>query len=139
MLDYFQAYFTLGETYMSLFLISIRVTIATTLRQFSLRFQMKYSFEPSQLVFLRLLSNRARQNITYHCRNSAAWFNKENNGNTHSIKIMGDNGIEFHASSSNKFRPTIIRDECHVSIYLKDAIRIFVKDVEARIHNNLLY
>lgn len=78
-------------------------------------FQMKYSFEPSQLVFLRILSDRARQNITYHCRKSVAWYDKETDDYSHSIKIMGDNGIEFHASSSNKFRPTIIKDDCHVS------------------------
>jgi hypothetical protein len=77
---------------------------------------MKYTFDPSQMAFLRLLSDRARQNITYHCRNSAAWFNKENSDYTHSIKIMGDNGIELHASSSNKFKPTILRDDCHVSL-----------------------
>ena len=89
--------------------------------QWSLNFffplQMIYTFDPSQMTFLRLLSDRARQNITYHCRNSAAWFNKENSDYTHSIKIMGDNGIELHASSSNKFKPTIIRDDCHVSMH----------------------
>ncbi|EDO48996.1 predicted protein [Nematostella vectensis] len=68
---------------------------------------------PSQLAFLRLLSDRARQNVTYHCLNSAAWSSGKGDLN-HSIKIKGDNGVELHASSSNKFKPQIIRDDCHI-------------------------
>lgn len=71
--------------------------------------------EPSQLEFLRLLSDRARQRIKYNCKDSVAWGDK-NNGLSKSIKIKADNGVEMHAESSNKFKPKLILDGCSVSI-----------------------
>ena len=60
-----------------------------------------------------MFSAKGWQNITYHCRNSAAW-NNENNSKTNSIKLRGDNGMEYHALSAKKFRPIVIKDECNV-------------------------
>jgi len=76
--------------------------------------QIRYVTDSTQLTFLRLLSDRAKQTITYHCKNSVAWYNEKFKHYEHSIKLMGDNGIELHASSSNKFKPRILRDDCRV-------------------------
>ena len=76
-------------------------------------FQIEYASEPSQLDFLRLLSDRARQRIKYNCKDSVAWGD-ENNEFSKSIKIKADNGVEMHAESSNKFKPKLILDGCSV-------------------------
>ena len=71
--------------------------------------------EQSQLEFLQLLSDRARQRITYHCKNSVAWPEKSSNEGIKSIKMLTVNGLELHARSSNKFKPTLVGDDCAVS------------------------
>lgn len=76
---------------------------------------MKYLVDGSQIRFLQILSAKGWQNITYHCRNSAAWTNEHNNKDN-SIKLRGDNGMEYHALSAKKFRPVVIKDECNVRI-----------------------
>lgn len=76
--------------------------------------QIEYVNEPSQLEFLRLLSDRARQRIKYNCKDSVAWGD-ENRGFSKSLKIKADNGVEMHAESSNKFKPKLILDDCSVS------------------------
>jgi len=76
--------------------------------------KIKYVKRSSQLLFLRLLSDRALQNITYHCKDSVAWYNEHLNDVTKSIKIKTANGVIIHSSSSNKFKPRIITDDCRV-------------------------
>ena len=76
--------------------------------------QVKYMVDGSQIRFLQMFSAKGWQNITYHCRNSAAW-NNENNDKTNSIKLRGDNGMEYHSLSAKKFRPIVVKDECNVS------------------------
>ena len=78
-------------------------------------FQIKYVKFSSQLLFLRLLSDRARQTITYHCKNSIAWYDEQLKDVSKSIKIKTANGVIIHSSSSNKFKPRIITDDCRVS------------------------
>lgn len=73
-----------------------------------------YDCDPTQLTFLRLLSDHAKQSITYHCLNSSAWFKQSSGSYQHSIKLKADNGIEIHASGTKKYAPTIVLDECKV-------------------------
>ena len=82
---------------------------------FSVCLQIKYVKYSSQLSFLRLLSDRARQNITYHCKDSVAWYDQELDDVTKSLKIKTDNGVIIHSSSSNKFKPSVLADNCRVS------------------------
>lgn len=67
-------------------------------------------------MFLRLLSDHAQQNITYHCRNSAAWYDEETGNYNKSIKLQGHNGVELYASSTKKYKPTVLKDDCRVSM-----------------------
>jgi len=53
-------------------------------------FKIKYPSE-TQLAFLRLLSMRATQKITYFCTNSVAWYNQDDSDYKMSIKMMGSN------------------------------------------------
>lgn len=76
--------------------------------------KLKYVPHSSQLSFLRLLSDRAVQNITYHCKDSIAWYNDKLHDVTRSIKLKTANGVIIHSSSSNKFKPKVITDDCQV-------------------------
>jgi collagen type V/XI/XXIV/XXVII alpha len=62
-----------------------------------------------QMTFLRLLSETARQNFTYTCINSAAWFSTDSQDYKYAIKIMGSNEQEFTAKRN---KPTILDDTC---------------------------
>ena len=59
--------------------------------------------------FLRLLSKRALQNITYHCFNSRAW---ENEDSGRRIKVKGDNELELMTSQGTKVM--VLRNDCKV-------------------------
>lgn len=87
--------------------------------------QLEYVSDPSQLEFLQLLSDRARQQITYHCKNSVAWPDGSSDDAAKSIKMLTINGLELHAKSSNKFKPKIVGDDCKVRYY-KGLITILV-------------
>jgi len=77
--------------------------------------QLEYVSDFSQLEFLQLLSDRARQQITYHCKNSVAWPDGSSDDAAKSIKMLTINGLELHAKSSNKFKPKVLGDDCKVS------------------------
>ena len=64
---------------------------------------------PVQMKFLRLLSRRITQNVTYHCYNSRAW--DEDGDRT--IKLQGENDMEL--TSSDHTRPKVITNNCDVS------------------------
>lgn len=88
--------------------------------------KLKYVPRSSQLLFLRLLSDRAVQNITYHCKNSVAWHSEHLTDVKRSLKIKTANGVIIHSSSSNKFKPRVITDGCRVKngTWLQTVIQI---------------
>ena len=73
-------------------------------------FQIEYDAHYTQLNFLKTLSNYANQNVTYACRKSKAWEDGQ-----HSIKLMGSNEMQYHATSKISLRPNVITNECTVS------------------------
>lgn len=77
---------------------------------FTTLFQIEYDAHYTQLNFLKTLSNFANQNVTYACRNSMAWEEGQ-----HSIKLMGSNEMEYHATSKTSLRPNVITNGCMVS------------------------
>lgn len=68
-----------------------------------------------QLAFLRLLSSRASQNITYHCRNSIAYMDQASGNVKKALRLMGSNEGEFKAEGNSKFTYTVLEDGCTVS------------------------
>lgn len=68
-----------------------------------------------QLAFLRLLSSRASQNITYHCKNSIAYMDQASGNVKKALKLMGSNEGEFKAEGNSKFTYTVLEDGCSVS------------------------
>ena len=69
---------------------------------------MGYSMVPVQMRFLRLLSRRVSQNITYLCYNSRAW---EDDGGR-SIKMQGENEMELKGNDRTK--PVLLENGCKV-------------------------
>lgn len=65
-----------------------------------------------QLAFLRLLSSRASQNITYHCKNSIAYMDHASGNVKKALKLMGSNEGEFKAEGNSKFTYTVLEDGC---------------------------
>lgn len=68
-----------------------------------------------QLAFLRLLSSRASQNITYHCKNSIAYMDQASGNVKKALRLMGSNEGEFKAEGNSKFTYTVLEDGCTVS------------------------
>lgn len=67
---------------------------------------ISYNMEPAQMKFLRLLSMRITQNVTYHCYNSRAW----EDDNDRTIKLQGENEMEL--TSSDKTKPKVVTNSC---------------------------
>lgn len=92
--------------------------------------QFAYDCDPIQLTFLRLLSNHAKQTITYHCLNSTAWFREGSGNYEHSIRLKADNGIEIHAKGTRKYKPTVVLDECQVTRFYSKPIATRLQTIE---------
>ncbi|EPY77798.1 hypothetical protein CB1_001183009 [Camelus ferus] len=65
-----------------------------------------------QLAFLRLLSSRASQNITYHCKNSIAYMDHASGNVKKALRLMGSNEGEFKAEGNSKFTYSVLEDGC---------------------------
>ncbi|KAK9410802.1 collagen alpha-1III chain [Crotalus adamanteus] len=65
-----------------------------------------------QLAFLRILSSRASQNITYHCKNSIAYMDEASGNVKRALKFMSSTDSEIKAEGNNKFTYTVLEDGC---------------------------
>lgn len=68
-----------------------------------------------------MLSGRAEQNITYHCRNSLAYADAQKNNFRKAVKLLSSNDLELKAqkdetSTTNKFAYEAAYDGCKVSL-----------------------
>ncbi len=61
--------------------------------------------------FLRLLSESARQNFTYTCVNSVAWYDDRARNYKSALRFLGDNEATF---SAGKNKPRVTHDGCRV-------------------------
>ena len=69
------------------------------------------------MKMMRLLSSRARQNVTYLCQNSIAWSNSSDEIHENTIKVLTDDEIELHGHSKHSgVFLKVISDECQVCI-----------------------
>lgn len=69
----------------------------------------------TQLAFMRLLANRASQNITYHCKNSIAYLDEETGRLNKAVILQGSNDVELVAEGNSRFTYTVLVDGCSVS------------------------
>lgn len=66
----------------------------------------------TQLAFMRLLANRASQNITYHCKNSIAYLDEETGRLDKAVVLQGSNDVELVAEGNSRFTYTVLADGC---------------------------
>ena len=71
----------------------------------------------TQLAFMRLLSNQASQNITYHCRNSVAYMDGETGNMKKAVVLQGSNDVELRAEGNSRFTFSVLEDGCTVSSF----------------------
>jgi hypothetical protein len=62
-----------------------------------------------------MLSSEGHQNITYHCRNSMAFYDAAGQTYQHAIKMETNNELELTADGPLKARYDVLLDECQVS------------------------
>lgn len=65
------------------------------------------------------MSAGASQNLTYHCRNSVAYFDLEHKTYRRSLKLLGWNDAEIIPRGNSKLRYSVLEDECRVSSLMK--------------------
>lgn len=69
-----------------------------------------------QLTFLRLLSNEASQNVTYHCKNSIAYLDQATGNLKKALLLQGYNEVEIRAEGNSRFSYNVLEDGCKVSV-----------------------
>lgn len=67
-----------------------------------------------QMNFLRILSEEARQNFTYTCINSVAWYSSKTDSYDLSIKLMSANEMELGHDTTSPYI-NVLADGCQVS------------------------
>lgn len=67
-----------------------------------------------QMNFLRILSEEARQNFTYTCINSVAWYSSKLESHDLSIKLMSANEMELGYDTTSP-SINVLADGCRVS------------------------
>lgn len=75
-------------------------------------FTFSYNVDKVQLKFLQALSNRAHQNVTYHCRNSVAYFDDSTKTHDKAIVFMASTNHELVPDRPIKFKYSVSLDEC---------------------------
>lgn len=76
---------------------------------------MTYKADSNQLSFLQILSAYASQNITFNCKNTAAYFNEERNSYRNGLKLLAWNDAELTPKGPQRLRYDAIEDGCKVS------------------------
>lgn len=77
---------------------------------------MTYKADSNQLGFLQILSSQATQNITFHCKNIVANFDKTRNTYRYGLKLLAWNDAEITARGSQRLKYEAIEDGCQVRI-----------------------
>lgn len=77
---------------------------------------MTYKGDSNQLGFLQLLSSKAEQNITYHCKNSIAYYDSTKHTYRKGLKLLSWNDAELTPRGNQRLRYEAIEDQCRVCI-----------------------
>jgi len=74
----------------------------------------KFSYEASevQLTFLRLLSTKAHQNVTYHCKNSVAVRSGASGTTEQALKLLTTSDVELSLDAPSLEQYEVIEDGC---------------------------
>lgn len=65
-----------------------------------------------QFSVMRLMSSRASQNVTYHCKNSIAYMDQASGNLRKALLLQGANDIEIRASGNSRFTYSVSEDGC---------------------------
>lgn len=74
--------------------------------------KINYKADSNQLGFLQLLSTKASQNVTFHCKNTVAYFDKIKNNHRRGVKLMTWNDNELTPKGPQRLRYDVSEDGC---------------------------
>lgn len=75
-------------------------------------FTITYKADHTQLTYLQLMSTKAVQNVTFHCRNTIGYYDPTANNYRRGIKLLAYNDAEILPKANNRLRYKAILDEC---------------------------
>lgn len=68
------------------------------------------------MTFLRLLSNKAHQNVTYHCKNSVAVRDSQTGSTEQALRLMTTSDVELSLDAPSQEQYEVIEDGCQVGV-----------------------
>nr|CAD7260945.1 unnamed protein product [Timema shepardi] len=74
--------------------------------------KISYKADSNQIGFLQLLSGAATQNLTYHCKNTVAYFDTSKRSYRKGLKLLAWNDAEITPRGNQRVRYEVAEDEC---------------------------
>lgn len=74
--------------------------------------KINYKADSNQIGFLQLLSAQATQNVTFHCKKTVAYFDRQKNNHRKGIKLMTWNDNELTPKGTQRLRYDVLEDGC---------------------------
>ena len=79
--------------------------------------EFEYDISYSQLVFLQMASEQATQTLTYHCKNSAIYFDEGTQSYQYAARLAGFDETQLQWNTTQNMY-NVLEDSCSVSILL---------------------
>jgi len=90
-------------------------------------FEFTYKSDGNQMSFLQLLSSKASQRLTYHCKNSIAVFDATKKTYKNALKLKTTSDVELSARGSSKLRYKLVKDGCKAKSRVWDSTTIIYR------------
>lgn len=71
-----------------------------------------YKADQTQLAFLQISSSRARQNLTYECKNSIGFYDAVAGSHSKAVRLMSWNDKQLRHDGNHMFTYRVLLDEC---------------------------